>query len=740
MKKFQEIDLPLSGEYRAGSEHLPISFFVETIPRSHKFDLLLGFFSSTAISTLATGFASFIYNGGELRMTINDVLSPEDKSTIIRGLDKNQRFDISPDLLNNYKSLRDHLDIYHQHFFECIAYLIAESRIQLKVIRPKGGKGISHYKSGLLYDKTDYIKFRSSCNFTAYGLLENLEELEIKRSWISDVENQSILEYQEYFDKIFSGDADFVEYIDVTEIKESIYNDFKGVSIDKLLKNENELLESIKGKSERSIIIKKIQSLQTEIDAEIKEPRFPFPQGPREYQDEAYQNWKTKSYSGIFAMATGTGKTITSLNCVLNEYKKTNTYKVLILVPTIALVKQWIKEAQKFNFWEIIEVSGNSNWKQDLTNYKNDIKWGIDNNTIIISTYISYTHKTFQGIFQDISKDFILIADEAHNIGANKVKATIKLNEFSKKIALSATPKRAYDPKGNELIEEYFDDHPPYCYSFTMEEAISRGFLCRYYYYPRIVHLDDDEMGHYIEISKKIQKFFNIEKGDFKQSDILERLLLQRKRIIHKAVNKFSLFKEILHELKSQKPIKYCFGYVPEGYSQDEKGEETYIIYELLKIINEFDPSLTADTYLGGEKYRDDKIRGFTEGKLNMLLAMKCLDEGVDVPRAEIGIFLSSTGNPRQFIQRRGRLIRNHKEKDFATIYDMVVVPNINSKNISLTDYSLERSLLGTELLRVAYFAKLSENFYHTKEIFSEISNYYNLDIDLIIKELGDDS
>ena len=114
---------------------------------------------------------------------------------------------------------------------------------------------------------------------------------------------------------------------------------------------------------------------------------------------------------------------------------------------------------------------------------------------------------------------------------------------------------------------------------------------------------------------------------------------------------------------------------------------------------------------------------------------MKCLDEGVDVPRAEVGIFTSSTGNPRQFIQRRGRLLRKHPEKNYSYIYDTVVVPDFNYYPDSGT-YEMERSLVKNELMRVAYFASLSDNYYDSKTVLQKVLAYYNIEISCLISEL----
>ncbi|PHK28536.1 hypothetical protein VF13_40715, partial [Nostoc linckia z16] len=307
-------------------------------------------------------------------------------------------------------------------------------------------------------------------------------------------------------------------------------------------------------------------------------------------------------------------------------------------------------------------------------------------------------------------------------------------SKIVRKIGLSATPKRVYDPEGTEFIDKYFNDAEPYTYNFSMKEAMREGFLADYKYYPVLVELNEDELEAYIEISKMLLRYFDFEKGEFKKDPVVERLLLKRKNIIHKANNKIQSFREILTELKRLDKLKYIFTYVPEGFAYDEDGASERMLDKFLLAGSETIPGMKMNSYIADGQNLKDILRGFSEGKIDMLLAMKMLDEGVDVPRAEVGIFASSTGNPRQFIQRRGRLLRKHKDKTFATIFDMVVIPRLNDNNSEL--YNMERSLVKNELRRVGYFASLAMNFYDSKTALEGVCSKYDLDLDTIINEL----
>jgi len=725
-----QIQFPKSKSYRTGSDYEPLRFYLDCLSHSHGFDLLLGYFSSAAINVLSLGFAQFIYNGGKMRIVANHILSKQDKEAIIAA--KNGEIQIPLNLMD-IRSIKSNLDEYGKHFFKCISYLIAQNRIEIKIVKPKT-KGISHYKSGIFKDKVSAVSFQASCNFTAFGLLENAESLNCFLSIDGESSMHKTKEDQLYFDAIFNGHAEHLEYLDPSEIITAISNEFESGELQELLIEEAELLRKKNQLMEISELSDYINELDSEIDKIATQPRFPYPTGARPYQIEAYNNWKQNNYSGVFAMATGTGKTITSLNCVLNEYKLSGKYNCIILVPSIALLNQWEVEANSFNFNKIVKIGGNTNWEPALANIVSNKLWRREQNYILITTYGSFATERFQKYFSKFQNDLILIADEAHNIGAPTIRKLLPNITVQKKIGLSATPKRVYDPEGTDFLHSFFKDQPPYCYDFPMEKALNEGFLAEYKYIPKIVELTQDETDSYIEISKKLLKFFDFEKGEFKKDPFVEMLLLKRKNLIHKAANKLLTFKMILKELKNQNKLRYIFTYVPEGYVYDENGDGEKILDRFLMAGAETIPGLKMNSYTTDDSDLPTILRGFSEGKIDMLFAMKMLDEGVDVPRAEIGIFCSSTGNPRQFIQRRGRLLRKHKNKTFAIIYDMVVIP---SQVISEPElFNMEKNLVKTELQRVAYFSSLSMNYYDTKENLEVVCKKYNLNLNEIINEL----
>jgi superfamily II DNA or RNA helicase len=437
----------------------------------------------------------------------------------------------------------------------------------------------------------------------------------------------------------------------------------------------------------------------------------------------------------MFAMATGTGKTITSLNCLLNEYKKTGIYRAIITVPTTALVEQWKKECTKFNFKNVIAVSSKENWDKNLAFFNTASKL-IDTSYIVIVTYASLPRPKFQSYFTQLPKDTFLIADETHNLGSQGLLRLLPNIHLEKRIGLSATPQRKFDEQGNQAIQEFFYDKPPYIVSYSMEEALKIGWLCNYTYFPHIVKLTDQEMEKYKELSLQLLRMglFDKETGTFRSTPEIEKKLLERKRIIHKATNKLEAFKAILRsEFDKRNNLKFTLIYVPEGIESSfdetdfsvETEDENRLINEYTKAVSQTDDSVMVKQFTANSTNREEILKNFEESKIHVLTSMKCLDEGVDVPRSELAIFCASTGNPRQFIQRRGRVLRLHKDKIHAIIHDLVVMPEVSDEST----FEMEKGLVKKELERVVDFANLAMNKTYTYETVKNILDYYNLNL-----------
>jgi superfamily II DNA or RNA helicase len=584
------------------------------------------------------------------------------------------------------------------------------------------------------------VGFSGSANFTLGGLFNNLEEINIFLSSSPDSAIQKKLSNQkDHFNRIMARAEDEIEYLSPCELQEAILSSFGGQDIEDLLNVEHKLKAYKKSLKPKSVVQEGDDSL----------PEFPYSSGPRDYQKQAFEKWKKNSQKGLFAMATGTGKTITSLNCLLEINNRCGYYMAIILVPTITLVNQWEDECRKFKFSRIIKVfSKNPKWKERIELISMEEKMRKENEKpksfIIISTYASFTREAvFEMLNSFDRRKVLLIADEAHNMGSPQILKKLDMIVYLRRIGLSATPERQYEPEINDKIFSFFGAKEQYTFEYSMEEAIKNGVLCKYYYYPHMVRLTETEMEEYIDLSVKISKYFNYYKECFdKQDEVLKRLLLARKRIIHKAQNKVGAFRAIMEDrFKEKGDLKYSLVYVPEGSKPDyiedsdifDKHEQIeddavsdHLIDVFTQIVSEIDKYVTVKRFVSGQADRDYVLRDFASGKLQVLTSMKCLDEGVDVPRSEMAVFCASTGNPRQFIQRRGRVLRTHPDKHMAILHDLVVIPEVGS---TCDSFKMEQILLRNELIRVNNFSMLSENPSYSQIELGPVMRHYGLNL-----------
>lgn len=726
------------GTYTPQGQHTPFEFFSEALENSYFFDIELGYFNSAAISVLSGSFASFISNGGKMRMAINQVVSAEDKKAITEGLQGGVNLCLD---LFDWEALRSSLNEYGEHFFKCLAYLIQENRIELQIIRPKSTSGIAHTKKGQFVDlEGTVVGFSGSANFTLGGLFNNLEEINVFLSSSPDATIQKKLSNQkEHFNRIMARSEEGIEFLPPTELQEAILSSYGGQDIEDLLNVERKL----------KAYKKALQPQRAVHDGDEPLPEFPYSSGPRDYQKQAFDNWKMNNQKGLFAMATGTGKTITSLNCLLEIHNRCGYYMAIILVPTITLVNQWEDECRKFRFSRIIKVfSKNPKWKERIELINMEEKMRNENEKpksfIIISTYASFTRETVFELLNSFNrKKVLLIADEAHNMGAPQILKKLDKIVYLRRIGLSATPERQYEPEINDKIFSFFGAKERYTFEYSMEDAIKNGVLCKYYYYPHMVRLTETEMEEYVDLSIKISKYFNCAKECFdKQDEVLKRLLLARKRIIHKAQNKVGTFRSIMEaRFKEKGDLKYSLVYVPEGnrpdYIEDsdifDKHEQieddavsNHLIDVFTQVVSDIDKYVTVKRFVSGQADRDSVLRDFASGKLQVLTSMKCLDEGVDVPRSEMAVFCASTGNPRQFIQRRGRVLRTHPDKHMAILHDLVVIPEVGS---ACDSFKMEQVLLRNELIRVKNFSMLSENPSYSQLELGPVMRHYGLNL-----------
>ena len=427
---------------------------------------------------------------------------------------------------------------------------------------------------------------------------------------------------------------------------------------------------------------------------------------PRDYQVSAITAWFENGGKGIFEMATGTGKSFTAITALKEVIEQQGGLLCVVVCPFQHLVTQWSSDLTSENLTNHTAYGSKNRWKDKLMNDLLKLNMGYIGSLIVVTTYDTFSSDVFKEIINSCKKRCMLIGDEIHSVGSDKRReGLLDLYEF--RMGLSATPTRWLDDEGTKVIEDYFGGT---VFKFDLTAAIVQGFLTPYFYYPHFIELTKDEMSEYNEYAKKIA--IALSKKDSDKSQSIELLLIKRKKIIINAVNKNF---ELIDILDSVGDIQNCLIYC----SPNQLG---FVYKELAKrgiIFHRF----TSKENINERKQIQDK---FISGEYSVLVAMKCLDEGVDIPSTEMGIIMASSGNPKEYIQRRGRLLRKFPGKSKAIIHDIIVLPSMGVK-LPSDNLEYERKILKGELSRYRQFAESSLNPLFAMEMIMKIEDSYNI-------------
>jgi len=611
--------------------------------------------------------------------------------------------------LNNLEDefVKDHV--------RALGWMIANKKLEIKVVivcdkeecpldeKTVEKEGIFHQKVGILEDGENCISFSGSNNESATAWLSNIEEFKVFRNWI-EVEKEYFDTDWKKFENFWTGQARGVKVIDVPiAVKEKLIeiapNDVEELNLERWSKKEVE---------ERKEIIKLWN-----------------------HQKEAINNWLANDKKGIFEMATGTGKTFAALGCLKRIIESERKLVVVISCPYIHLVKQWAREIKNFDipYDMLIADSSNPNWKNELVDHLLDIGSGINEKLIVLTTHVTLSTDDFIRIIRKTDAKLFLIADEVHGVGAPERRQGL-IKNYHFRLGLSATPKRWFDLEGTEELFNYFGGT---VFEFPLKKAINtvnpdtgETYLVPYEYKPYFVELTDEEMNEYEKETEKIAKAYYKSKDKEEGDKWFSLLLIKRQKIVMNAVNKFNAFKKILDEIKE---IKNCLVYCSPQQIDDV--QDILNSYERANInqhrfTNE-EGTVPEEKY-GGISEREFWLQQFAKGKYHVLVAMKCLDEGVDVPPVKIAIILASTGNPKQYVQRRGRVLRHFPNKERAVIYDIIVIPTL-SGSLSSDFLELERKILEKELKRYKEFADAADNTLDCLHKIHDIEEKYHISV-----------
>jgi len=662
-------------------ESHPFDFFNTAYKLSNSLRLSLGYFSGTAFGICHDGIIQFLKNNGSIEILCNDKLYIDDVNAIKEGY--LNRGNITTNAL--IMAIQN-ADDYERFGFQCLRLLIESERLDIRIIK---SNELVHYKLGFFRDiDGNELMFTGSVNYTISGLLYNKEQLQITKSWNSDEEKNVISDARNKFIRLRNNEIDKQTVIKPEDVIETLIE-----YVD--LRNIEELEQEYRN------VRKKVEFI-TNQSAELLPKFFEFEAEytPRFYQVEAIEHWVESDYKSIFAMATGTGKTLTSLFAINSLYCSTQDIcTVLILVPLKDLVGQWRSEFENIFGGTIISISSeNSNWRRQLERSFILSRKPRGRKTTIICTYRSFGLH-FDFIMSNLNTNrTVMVADEVHKYGSKSLLNKMP-DQIEYRLGLSATPIREYDDTGSASILNYFSpDSDPFEISIKM--AIELGVLTPYRYVPIICYLNDIEMDEYAALSSRIRVLSSGVQSSSDNEDV-QKLLKQRHRIIEQAEGKKEKMVDLLDQLVDENiDIHKSVFYVPEG----KKGDDS--------LIDEYIEIITNHTSLRIAKYvmdsSADTLIDFKKGYIDAIAAKKKMDEGINIPEIRIAFFLASSTVEREFIQRRGRILRTSPGKTYAEIYDFLVLP-IYSPETDFS-YSNYKSVLKSEYKRALLFVDAAMN------------------------------
>ena len=420
-------------------------------------------------------------------------------------------------------------------------------------------------------------------------------------------------------------------------------------------------------------------------------------------------------------LATGAGKTITAIYGATIIFKAENRFVLIIAVPYRALADQWVDELKVFNISPTKCYNSKSEWEPRLSSIIKSFNLGLRNFEAIVVVNKTLKSRSFQEYLKKIpDESMMFVGDECHHHSSKSFKGFIPENSKFK-LGLSATPEHYLDDARNENLHDIYGE---IIAQYSLGDAIADGVLTEYNYHIHRVDLTAEESIHYVEISKDIGRLFAQSGFDEKsENSSLEAKLRERSRIISNAENKLIVLKKLLGEY--DKPIKHSLVYCGDGSYEDLENptdEGSIRQIELVsKIMHQFGWRVSPFTASENKPERKEILQRFREGYTDSLIAIRCLDEGIDIPACSTAFILASARDPRQFIQRRGRILRKSEGKITAKIHDFLVNLPVNQDN----DYA--RRLAVAEMKRVAEFVGLALNYSQIKEELYEYLALYGL-------------
>ena len=696
-------DIHIKNEYRSLLDNVVTDFYIPVLQESTLYQRAVGFFSSSALIAISKGVEGLVANGGKIQIIASPRLSQEDIDEISKGYEV--RKIIERALL---RGVVDPSSIEESERLSYIASLIAKGVLDVKIafLTSKNEIAMYHEKMGIMSDREgNAVAFSGSMNESENAFSSNYESFDVFCSWTNDRER--VFQKQMAFQAIWDDYEPGIETMAFPEaVRDRVYSFNSSLS------------------TKHSAVSDSAQDEQP-LDAMYLPPDFKI----RPYQETAIQNWKTNGYRGIYDMATGTGKTLTALASIEQLFRDNEKrLGIIIVCPYQHLVEQWVEDIVRFGIKPIVGYSSSpqKNWKKNLEQAIRSFNLRVSDFFCFITTNASFVTKSVQEQVQLLSDDVVYVVDEAHNMGAENYRKCLPEN-ICYRLGLSATIDRHNDEIGTAALSGYFGEK---CIIYSLKDAIDSQMLTRYYYYPVLTYLDQDELSEYLMITSQLAKAIRKKNGKVVLTEHAKQLLIKRARIIAGAKGKLpELQKQIAPFVDDKYILVYCGATTVRDEDDSDFGRRQIdLVAEMLG--NTLGMRVGRFTSQESAQERAQIRAAFADGEtLQALVAIKCLDEGVNIPSIKTAFILASSTNPKEYIQRRGRVLRKFPGKEYAAIYDFITLPFPFETLASQNDAIIEstKGLIKRELIRMMDFADIAENPSLTYDLLYELKHGFNI-------------
>lgn len=700
-------DLSFEAVYRSDEHSLLHDFYIPALGASTRYDRAVGFFSAGMLSYAAQGLSALIANAGRMRLVLGGELTSEDAEAIQRGYDLRPISDrVGRAIVYAIESVEELL---YNKRLEALSYMIAAGRLDVKVaLRPRG---MYHEKIGIFGDGEHTVVFQGSANETTSALLSdlNFESINVFPSWRAELRDHA-QPYINGFERLWAN-----------ETKGTLVLDFPEAAREKLVRIASRANPPITQAVELALAARtQADEHPGDHDGLPDVPRC-FGGDPfelRDHQTKALNAWKANACCGILAHATGSGKTITAIYGATKVFTEMKQLFLVVAVPYVNLAEQWLRVLRSFNITALACYGSSARWSKPLAEVVDSFRLGGTRFGCVVVVDRTLVKAAFQTAMARIPGDQLLfVGDECHHHAS----IATRLPEHARlRLGLSATPGDSVTSEVAPALTAYYG---PVVDEFGLTEALNTKLLTPYEYHTIRVELTASETEEYAEITRKLGRTFGATGDDGRGGfgEAAQKLLFQRARLLGRAENKL----EALHALlDTMKPQPLTLFYCGDGSTEDERtGESIRQVRAVSRILYDHHWRPAVFTAEEGGKEREDILQRFRVGDIDALVAIRCLDEGIDIPACRAAYMLASAQSSRQYVQRRGRVLRRSPNKDLALVTDFVVtVPPASGEGETYA-----RNLLRSELRRVAEFARLAVNSVDAYRELRELLEVYDL-------------